>query len=195
MIDIVFSTNNMNKFKEVKLQLPKDIRLISLKDIGCYEKIPETETTIRSNAIQKAKYVKEKYGFNCFSDDSGLEIDNLNGEPGVNSAVYAGLEKNSKKNINKVLKKLKGEKNRDAKFKTIIALYLDDNLLTFEGICEGQVTKRPIGIKGFGYDPIFIPKGFNKTFAEMTIKEKNLISHRGLAVKKLISFFNKLRPC
>ncbi len=195
MIDIVFSTNNMNKFKEVKLQLPKDIRLISLKDIGCYEKIPETETTIRSNAIQKAKYVKEKYGFNCFSDDSGLEIDNLNGEPGVNSAVYAGLEKNSKKNINKVLKKLKGEKNRDAKFKTIIALYLDDNLLTFEGICEGQVTKRSIGIKGFGYDPIFIPKGFNKTFAEMTIKEKNLISHRGLAVKKLISFFNKLRPC
>ena len=192
MIDVVFSTNNMNKFEEVKLQLPKDIRLISLKDIGCYEKIPETETTIRSNAIQKAKYVKEKYGFNCFSDDSGLEIDNLNGEPGVNSAVYAGLEKNSKKNINKVLKKLKGKKNRDARFKTIIALYLDGNLLTFEGICEGQITKKPIGIKGFGYDPIFIPKGFNKTFAEMSIKEKNMISHRGLAVNKLISFFNKL---
>ena len=192
MIDVVFSTNNMNKFEEVKLQLPKDIRLISLKDIGCYEKIPETETTIRSNAIQKAKYVKEKYGYNCFSDDTGLEIDNLNGEPGVNSAVYAGLEKNSKKNINKVLKKLKGKKNRDARFKTIIALYLDGNLLTFEGICEGQITKKPIGIKGFGYDPIFIPKGFNKTFAEMSIKEKNMISHRGLAVNKLISFFNKL---
>ena len=192
MIDVVFSTNNMNKFEEVKLQLPKDIRLISLKDIGCFEKIPETETTIRSNAIQKAKYVKEKYGYNCFSDDTGLEIDNLNGEPGVNSAVYAGLEKNSKKNINKVLKKLKGKKNRDARFKTIIALYLDGNLLTFEGICEGQITKKPIGIKGFGYDPIFIPKGFNKTFAEMSIKEKNMISHRGLAVNKLISFFNKL---
>lgn len=192
MIDVVFSTNNMNKFEEVKLQLPKDIRLISLKDIGCYEKIPETETTIRSNAIQKAKYVKEKYGYNCFSDDTGLEIDNLNGEPGVNSAVYAGLEKNSKKNINKVLKKLKGKKNRDARFKTIIALYLDGNLLTFEGICEGQITKKPIGIKGFGYDPIFIPKGFNKTFAEMSIKEKNMISHRGLAVNKMISFFNKL---
>ena len=195
MIEIVFSTNNMNKFKEVKLQLPKDIRLISLKDIGCYEKIPETETTIRSNAIQKAKYVKEKYEFNCFSDDSGLEIDNLNGEPGVNSATYAGLEKNSKKNINKVLKKLKGKKNRNASFKTIIALYLDGNLLTFEGICKGQITKKPIGIKGFGYDPIFIPKGFNKTFAEMTMKEKNMISHRGLAVNKLISFFSKLRPC
>ena len=170
MIDVVFSTNNMNKFEEVKLQLPKDIRLISLKDIGCYDKIPETETTIRSNAIQKAKYVKEKYGYNCFSDDTGLEIDNLNGEPGVNSAVYAGLEKNSKKNINKVLKKLKGKKNRDARFKTIIALYLDGNLLTFEGICEGQITKKPIGIKGFGYDPIFIPKGFNKTFAEKKTK-------------------------
>jgi len=191
MIQIVFATNNQNKLKEVQAQLPDEIKLISLKDIGCYEDIPETQKTIEGNAIQKANYIKMKYNKDCFSDDTGLEVMALNGAPGVHSARYAGPEKNSKKNIEKLLSSLEKTANRSAQFKTVIALHYKGELIQFEGICEGKITRTAKGSGGFGYDPIFKPSVKDKTFAELTLKEKNEIGHRGIAVAKLIAFFNK----
>ncbi len=191
MIQIVFATNNQNKLKEVQAQLPDEIKLISLKDIGCYEDIPETQKTIEGNAIQKANYIKMKYNKDCFADDTGLEVIALNGAPGVNSARYAGPEKNSKKNIEKLLLSLDKTANRSAQFKTVIALHYKGELIQFEGICEGKITRTAKGSGGFGYDPIFKPSVKDKTFAELTLKEKNEIGHRGIAVAKLIAFFNK----
>ena len=191
MIQIVFATNNQNKLKEVQAQLPDEIKLISLKDIGCYEDIPETQKTIEGNAIQKANYIKMKYNKDCFADDTGLEVMALNGAPGVHSARYAGPEKNSKKNIEKLLSSLEKTANRSAQFKTVIALHYKGELIQFEGICEGKITRTAKGSGGFGYDPIFKPSVKDKTFAELTLKEKNDIGHRGIAVAKLIAFFNK----
>ena len=191
MIQIVFATNNKNKLKEVQAQLPDEIKLISLKDIGCYEDIPETQKTIEGNAIQKANYIKMKYNKDCFADDTGLEVMALNGAPGVHSARYAGPEKNSKKNIEKLLSSLEKTANRSAQFKTVIALHYKGELIQFEGICEGKITRAAKGSGGFGYDPIFKPSVKDKTFAELTLKEKNEIGHRGIAVAKLIAFFNK----
>ena len=191
MIQIVFATNNQNKLKEVQAQLPDEIKLISLKDIGCYEDIPETQKTIEGNAIQKANYIKMKYNKDCFADDTGLEVMALNGAPGVHSARYAGPEKNSKKNIEKLLLSLEKTANRSAQFKTVIALHYKGELIQFEGICEGKITRTAKGSGGFGYDPIFKPLVKDKTFAELTLKEKNEIGHRGIAVAKLIAFFNK----
>lgn len=191
MIQIVFATNNQNKLKEVQAQLPDEIKLISLKDIGCYEDIPETQKTIEGNAIQKANYIKMKYNKDCFADDTGLEVMALNGAPGVHSARYAGPEKNSKKNIDKLLSSLEKTANRSAQFKTVIALHYKGELIQFEGICEGKITRTAKGSGGFGYDPIFKPSVKDKTFAELTLKEKNEIGHRGIAVAKLIAFFNK----
>jgi XTP/dITP diphosphohydrolase len=191
MIQIVFATNNQNKLKEVQAQLPDEIKLISLKDIGCYEDIPETQKTIEGNAIQKANYIKMKYNKDCFADDTGLEVMALNGAPGVHSARYAGPEKNSKKNIEKLLSSLEKTANRSAQFKTVIALHYKGELIQFEGICEGKITRTAKGSGGFGYDPIFKPLVKDKTFAELTLKEKNEIGHRGIAVAKLIAFFNK----
>ena len=191
MIQIVFATNNQNKLKEVQAQLPDEIKLISLKDIGCYEDIPETQNTIEGNAIQKANYIKMKYNKDCFADDTGLEVMALNGAPGVHSARYAGPEKNSKKNIEKLLSSLEKTANRSAQFKTVIALHYKGELIQFEGICEGKITRTAKGSGGFGYDPIFKPSVKDKTFAELTLKEKNKIGHRGIAVAKLIAFFNK----
>jgi XTP/dITP diphosphohydrolase len=191
MIQIVFATNNQNKLKEVQAQLPDEIKLISLKDIGCYEDIPETQKTIEGNAIQKANYIKMKYNKDCFADDTGLEVMALNGAPGVHSARYAGPEKNSKKNIEKLLSSLEKTANRSAQFKTVIALHYKGELIQFEGICEGKITRTAKGSGGFGYDPIFKPSLKDKTFAELTLKEKNKIGHRGIAVAKLIAFFNK----
>ena len=191
MIQIVFATNNQNKLKEVQAQLPDEIKLISLKDIGCYEDIPETQKTIEGNAIQKANYIKMKYNKDCFADDTGLEVMALNGAPGVHSARYAGPEKNSKKNIEKLLLSLEKTANRSAQFKTVIALHYKGELIQFEGICEGEITRTAKGSGGFGYDPIFKPSVKDKTFAELTLKEKNEIGHRGIAVSKLIAFFNK----
>ena len=191
MIQIVFATNNQNKLKEVQAQLPDEIKLISLKDIGCYEDIPETQKTIEGNAIQKANYIKMKYNKDCFADDTGLEVMALNGAPGVHSARYAGPEKNSKKNIEKLLSSLEKTGNRSAQFKTVIALHYKGELIQFEGICEGKITRTAKGSGGFGYDPIFKPSVKDKTFAELTLKEKNKIGHRGIAVAKLIAFFNK----
>lgn len=186
MIQLVFATNNKNKIKEIKHLLNNSIELLSLKDIGCKEEIPETANTIKGNAIQKAQYIYEKYGYNCFADDTGLEIEVLNGEPGVFSARYAGEEKNSDKNIVKVLQKLEDQTNRNAQFKTVIALVIDGVHTCFEGIVEGEITLKKSGLEGFGYDPIFKPHGCNKTFSEMSMKEKNKISHRGKAIQKLI---------
>lgn len=191
MIQIVFATNNQNKLKEVQAQLPDEIKLISLKEIGCYEDIPETQKTIEGNAIQKANYIKMKYNKDCFADDTGLEVMALNGAPGVHSARYAGPEKNSKKNIEKLLSSLEKTANRSAQFKTVIALHYKGELIQFEGICEGKITRTAKGSGGFGYDPIFKPSVKDKTFAELTLKEKNEIGHRGIAVAKLIAFFNK----
>ena len=191
MIEIVFATNNPNKLNEVQALMPEGIKLLSPKDIGCYEDIPETENTIEGNAIQKANYIKNNYNKDCFADDTGLEVEALNGAPGVYSARYAGPEKSAHKNMNKLLKALNSQTNRSAQFKTVIALSLGNNTITFEGICKGEIIKNQRGTGGFGYDPIFLPEGYSKTFAEMPLEIKNIIGHRGLAVAQLITFFSK----
>lgn len=189
---LVFATNNKNKIKEIKLLLENFIELLGLEDINCHEDIPETSETIEGNALQKAKYVYEKYGYNCFADDTGLEIESLGGAPGVYSARYAGEQKLAEDNMNKVLLKLKGAENRKAQFKTVIALIIDGGEYLFEGIVQGKITKTKSGSEGFGYDPIFKPNGFNITFSEMSLDEKNKISHRGKAVQKLITYLTSL---
>lgn len=193
MIELVFATNNENKIKEINALLTNSIKLLSLKDIGCHEDIPETADTIEGNAILKAKYVYAKYGYNCFADDTGLEIKSLNGEPGVFSARYAGEEKNGDKNMDKALQKLVPFSDRAAQFKTVVALVINGEINTFEGIIEGEITSEKHGKDGFGYDPIFKPNGYEITFAEMPLSEKNKISHRGRAVKKLINFLNSTK--
>lgn len=189
-MQIVFATSNLNKLKEVQDLLPKHIKLISLADIGCLEDIPETKNTIKENAIQKATYIKEKYGYDCFADDTGLEVEVLNGEPGVFSARYAGEQRSAIDNMNKLLIELSNSKNRNAQFKTVIALQINNNQYTFTGICKGEITQKIHGENGFGYDPIFRPNGFEKTFSEMDLKLKNSISHRGKAISQLINFLN-----
>ena len=189
-IDLLFATSNKNKVLEIKKVLPKEFNIKSLDDIGFCEEIPENENTIEGNAIFKANYMYKKYNLNVFADDTGLEVDSLNGKPGVHSARYAGISKNSRDNINKLLKKLKNKKNRKARFKTVIALIINSKIHTFEGVVEGIITKKPKGENGFGYDPVFIPSGYTKTFGELSIEEKNSISHRSLAMNKLIDFIS-----
>ncbi|WP_298533404.1 non-canonical purine NTP diphosphatase [uncultured Algibacter sp.] len=189
-MQIVFATNNLNKLKEVQALIPNHIKLLSLKDIHCFEDIPETQDTIKGNAIQKAEYIKSKYDFDCFADDTGLEVSALNNAPGVYSARYAGEQRNSEDNMNKVLAELKNTNNKEAQFKTVIALHLNGELKTFTGICKGKITNTKYGKKGFGYDPIFMPNGYNTTFAQMKLELKNKIGHRGKAVAKLVSFLN-----
>ena len=191
MMKLVFATNNKNKIKEIKHLLNNSLEILSLEDINCFEDIPETSDTIEGNAIQKAQYVYENYGYNCFADDTGLEIEALNGEPGIYSARYAGEEKNPEMNMNKVLDKLKNVSNRNARFKTVIALIVDGKTTCFEGIVEGEITHTKSGSEGFGYDPIFMPKGYNKTYSEMSLDIKNTMSHRAIATKKLIAFLKK----
>ena len=187
---LVFATNDINKLSEIRALVSDDIQILSLKDINCTEELPETNPTLQQNALQKARYVFDNYGFNCFADDTGLEIDALAGEPGVYSARYAGENCNSESNIKKVLKNLHGIKDRCATFRTVIALVIGGEETFFEGECKGNITKRKIGLSGFGYDPIFIPNGYKKTFSEMTKQQKGLISHRGNAVKKLLVFLS-----
>ena len=188
---IIFATGNPHKIREVNQLLNGQLTVAGLKDIGCREDIPETSPAIEGNALQKARYVFEKYGANCFSEDTGLEIPALNGEPGVRSARYAGEAKNADANMQLVLKKLAGEKDRRARFKTVIALILNGKEYLFEGICNGTIREQPSGSGGFGYDPIFQPDGFDRTFAEMPPEEKNKISHRGRAVRKLVAFLTQ----
>ena len=188
---LVFASNNKNKIAEIQQQVGAQFQIVSLEDIGCFVDIPETAETIEGNAILKANYVTEKYGYDCFADDSGLEVDALNGEPGVFSARYAGEPKNDDNNMNKLLSNLKDKTNRKANFKTVICLNLQGEQHLFTGIINGKIIEERMGTKGFGYDPIFVADGYQQTFAELTLKEKARISHRGIAVQKLIHFLQQ----
>ena len=187
---IVFATGNLNKLKEIKSAI-NSFEIVGLKDLGITEELPETGTNLKENALQKAKYVYDKTGVNCFSDDTGLEIESLNNRPGVYSAMYAGSDCNAENNMRKVLSELKTFQNRKAEFKTVIALILNGKEYFFEGEVKGEILKEKKGSDGFGYDPIFKPNGYDETFAQMSIELKNKISHRGLAVKKLVAFLNQ----
>lgn len=189
-ITLVFATQNDNKANEIQFLLPEHIIVKTLKDINCDEDIPENQPDLKGNALDKAKYVVEHFNTSCFADDTGLEIEALNGEPGVYSARYAGPEKDSEKNMDLVLEKLKDEPNRKAQFRTVIALILDGKTHFFEGIVKGVIRKERAGGDGFGYDPIFEPENCGRTFAEMSMKEKNTMSHRGRAIEKMVAFFN-----
>jgi len=184
---IVFATGNPNKLKEIKSAI-KSFEIVGLRDLGITEEIPETGDTLKKNALQKAKYVYDKTGLDCFSDDTGLEIEALNYRPGVYSAMYAGPDCNAENNMQKVLKEIEGKTNRNAQFKTVIALILKGEEYFFEGVVKGEILKEKKGKDGFGYDPIFRPVVYKESFAEMSIAQKNEISHRGLAVKKLVKF-------
>lgn len=191
-LSIVFASNNLHKINEIQQLIPAELKLLSLDLIGCVEDIPETALTIEGNAILKANYVTEKYGHYCFADDTGLEVEALNGEPGVYSARYAGEQKNANDNMQKLLKNLENSTHRNAQFKTIICLNINGEQHLFEGIVKGKIGVEPKGNQGFGYDPIFIPDGYTTTFAEMSREEKSKISHRGLAVKKLVRFLTSM---
>ena len=188
---LVFASNNKNKIQEIQALVPNTFQILSLEEIGCTEDIPETADTIEGNAILKANYVTEKYGYNCFADDTGVEVEALNGAPGVYSARYAGEQKDANDNMDKLLSELKDKSNRNANFKTVIALNLNGNQNLFTGIINGKIIEKKIGTNGFGYDPIFVADGYSKTFAELTMEEKSIISHRGIAVKELILFLQK----
>lgn len=188
MNKIIFATSNPNKVREVKEMLEGQYEVLSLKDIGCYEDIPETAPTFEGNALQKARYVYEKFGLDCFSEDTGLEVDALNGEPGIYTARYAGPERNADANMAKTIKELEGKENRGAQFRTAMALIIEGKEYVFEGIVRGTIRHEKSGDGGFGYDPIFQPDGYNITFAEMDKTNKNAISHRGRALRKLIEF-------
>lgn len=188
MEKIVFASNNSHKLSEIR-QLNLPFEILSLAETGCKEDIPETADTLEGNALQKARWVKEHYGYDCFADDTGLEVEALGGEPGVYSARYAGEGHDSEANMAKLLANMEGVKDRRARFRTVIALIKDGEEHLFEGIVEGHITTVRSGADGFGYDPIFMPEGCDKTFAEMTADEKNAISHRGRAVTELKKFF------
>tara|TARA_Y100001933_G_scaffold205579_1_gene208170 strand:- start:956 stop:1531 length:576 start_codon:yes stop_codon:yes gene_type:complete len=189
MNEICFVTGNKNKLREVQ-NLLTNYKIVSLVDLNFSEDIAETENTIQGNAELKASFIYNKYNIDCFSDDTGLFIDSLGGLPGVKSARYAGENCNSEENINLVLKNLKDKSDRNASFKTVICLILNNTRYFFEGVINGKITEEKVGNGGFGYDPIFVPEGFDKTFSELTINEKNAISHRGIAVNKLVNFLN-----
>ncbi len=188
---IVFATHNLNKLKEVQLLVPSHIQLLSLTDIGCDEDIIEDASTIEGNALIKANYVRNNYGYDCFADDTGLEVKALNGEPGVYSARYAGEQKNDLDNINKLLINLAVQSDRTARFKTVIAFAKAKETQTFTGICNGIITKERLGDGGFGYDPVFLPDGYDVTFAQMSLSLKSKISHRGIAMTKFLSYLNE----
>ncbi|MDD2611534.1 MAG: non-canonical purine NTP diphosphatase [Bacteroidales bacterium] len=191
MHKVVFATNNIHKIAEVSDILCSEIKLLSLKDIGCFDELPETQNTIEANALQKARYVYEKFGMDCFADDTGLEVEILKGAPGVYSARYAGEDCNSENNIQKLLLKMDGETNRNACFRTVAALILDGKEYLFEGKISGRILTEKHGTDGFGYDPVFLPDGYDLSFAQMGMELKNRISHRALAMKKLSTFLNK----
>ena len=189
MNEICFVTGNKNKLREVQ-NLLTNYKIVSLDDLNFSEDIAETENTIQGNAELKASFIYNKYNIDCFSDDTGLFIDSLGGLPGVKSARYAGENCNSEENISLVLKNLKDKTDRNASFITVICLILNNTRYFFEGVINGKITEEKVGNGGFGYDPIFVPEGFDKTFSELTINEKNAISHRGIAVNKLVNFLN-----
>ncbi len=189
---LIFATHNINKLREIKSLIKSNIELISLDDVAFFDDIPEPFNTLHENASAKARHIYNRFRINCFADDTGLEVDTLDGKPGVMSARYAGESKSDKENIKKLINELSDKANRNARFRTVISLIMDDKEYFFEGIVNGSIIDIERGSNGFGYDPIFIPNGFNKTFAEMTMEEKNLLSHRSVAVKKLVNFLNSL---
>ncbi|MBR5475927.1 MAG: non-canonical purine NTP diphosphatase [Bacteroidaceae bacterium] len=189
---LVFATNNKHKLQEVRDILSDRVEVLSLADINCHDDIPETADTLQGNAIMKAQYIYQKYGVDCFADDTGLEVEALNGAPGVYSARYAGDGHDSEANMNKLLQNLTGENNRRAQFRTVIALIIKGEENTFDGIVKGEITEEKRGDSGFGYDPIFVPEGFSKSFAQMTNDEKNSISHRFRATEKLNDYLNRI---
>lgn len=191
MKKLVFATNNEHKVEEIRNKLGGIFEISTLKEIGCTEEIPEDSGTLEGNALQKAHYLYNNYGCNCFADDTGLEVEILNNEPGVYSARYAGEAKDSEANMDKLLNNLKDKSNRNAHFRTVIALIIDGKEYLFEGVAKGTILTERHGSKGFGYDPIFQPDGYNLSFAELSMDEKNRISHRGKAVEKLIEFLSK----
>ncbi|TXD47169.1 non-canonical purine NTP diphosphatase [Polaribacter sp. IC073] len=188
---LVFATNNLNKLKEVQEMLSSSIEIVSLKDINCFDEVDETEPTLEGNAKLKADYITENFGYNCFADDTGLEVESLDGKPGVYSARFAGEPANSEHNMQKLLTDLEDNKNRKAQFRTAVCLNLDNKQYLFEGVCKGDILKEKQGEKGFGYDPIFKPAGFSESFAEMKSEEKNKISHRGIAIQQLVAFLKE----
>lgn len=192
MKTLVFATNNKHKLDEVRKITANLVNIVSLAEINCHDDIPETADTLEGNALLKAQYIKEHYGFDCFADDTGLEVESLNNAPGVYSARYAGPENNAEANMNKLLKALEGKENRKARFRTVIALILNGKEYQFDGIINGSITESKKGDCGFGYDPIFMPEGQTQTFAELGDDIKNTISHRALAVKKLAEFLSTL---
>jgi XTP/dITP diphosphohydrolase len=187
-MELVFATGNQHKVKEIQSLLPASIKLLSLTDIGCSEEIPETSPTIEGNASQKAFYVYRKYGYDCFADDTGLEVEALDGKPGVLSARYAGDAKDANANMKKILNEMIGKSKRGARFKTVISLVRKGEETLFEGVVNGSILAEKRGADGFGYDPIFLPDGYDRSFAEMSMEEKNSISHRAIATKKLVAF-------
>lgn len=187
---LVFATNNKHKLQEVRDILGGSIEVLSLNDIDCHDDIPETGTTLEENALIKARWISEKYGYNCFADDTGLEVEALNGAPGVYSARYAGEECDSQANMNKLLQNLTGENNRNAQFRTVIALIIDQKEMLFDGVVKGIISESKMGEAGFGYDPIFVPEGYSVSFAQMGSEVKNSISHRYRATQKLSNYLN-----
>jgi len=190
---LVFATQNENKVHEIQSLLPEYFKIITLKDIRCFDEIPETAETLEGNSLLKASFISVAYNLNCFADDTGLEIEALDNRPGVYSARYAGPEKSSAENINKVLLELDGKTARNAQFRTIITLILNSSTFTFEGIVRGEIISEKRGENGFGYDPIFVPEGEVRTFAEMSLEEKNMHSHRARAFQKMIDFLNEFK--
>lgn len=187
---LCFASNNEHKLNEIQKAIGGDIQLVSLNQIGCYEELPETRDTLEGNSLQKAEYVFSHFHIPCFADDTGLEVEALQGAPGVYSARYAGAQRNSDDNIALLLKNLNGVSNRKAQFRTIITLLgIGSEPIFFEGIIRGEIIPERRGSAGFGYDPVFVPQGFSRTFAEMSLEEKNQLSHRALAVKKLVDYF------
>jgi XTP/dITP diphosphohydrolase len=188
---LCFATNNLHKIQEVQAIVGTRINLVSLNQIGCLEELPEEQTTIEGNSFQKAKYVFDRYQIPCFADDSGVEVEALNGEPGVYSAMYAGPHRNHADNTTKLLLNLKDKANRKANFKTVLTLIIGQHQKQFIGTLEGTISNHQSGTNGFGYDPVFLPKGFSTTLAEMTMEEKNKISHRAKAIQQLVDFLNR----
>ncbi len=192
MKELIIATNNEHKVKEIKAALADKFQVLSLKEVGITEEIPEEQDTLEGNALQKARYIHEKYGKNCFADDTGLEVEALNNAPGVYSARYAGEPCNSDNNITKLLQEMNGKTDRNARFRTSIALILDSKEYLFEGEVQGEILSERHGTDGFGYDPVFQPEGYETSFAEMTLEQKNEISHRGRAVQKLVAFLREM---
>ncbi len=192
-MDICFATNNAHKVQEVNQLLGHPFRVLSLADIGCSEELPENQDTLAGNSAEKATYVHQRYGVNCFADDTGLEVDALDGRPGVHSAHYAGPQRSSEDNMQLLLSALAEQSDRSAQFRTVITLWLNNEVHQFEGAVRGTITAERSGEQGFGYDPIFVPKGHSRSFARMTAAEKNELSHRGRAVRQLVQFLTDHR--